>query len=50
VFSAYEQEVERSNQPGYVPPSLDHEDLDSFVDVGARAPAAASMGRMQPAH
>jgi stage V sporulation protein G len=50
VFSAYEQEVERSNQPGYVPPSLDHEDLDSFVDVGARAPAAASMGRMQAAH
>jgi stage V sporulation protein G len=35
VFAAYEQEVERSQQPGYVAPSLDHEDLDSFVDVGA---------------
>jgi len=35
VFAAYEQEVERSQQPGYVPPSLDHEDLDSSVDVGA---------------
>ena len=41
VFRAYEQEVERSQQPGYVPPSLDHEDLDSF-DLGI--PAAAGIG------
>jgi len=42
VFRAYEQEVERSQQPGYVAPSLDHEDLDSFVDVGGAAAAAAT--------
>jgi stage V sporulation protein G len=42
VFRAYEQEVERSQQPGYVAPSLDHEDLDSFVDIGGGAAAAAA--------
>jgi stage V sporulation protein G len=28
VVDAYQQELERSKQPGYVPPNLDHEDLD----------------------
>jgi stage V sporulation protein G len=28
VVGAYQQELERSKQPGYVPPSLDHEDID----------------------
>ena len=32
VFAAYEQEVERSHQPGYVPPNLDGEDFE-FYDV-----------------
>jgi stage V sporulation protein G len=30
VFAAYEQECERSRQPGYVPPNLEHEDMDTF--------------------
>jgi stage V sporulation protein G len=30
VVDAYQQELERSHQPGYVPPSLDHEDIDSY--------------------
>jgi stage V sporulation protein G len=45
VFRAYEQEVERSQQPGYVAPSLEHEDLDSFVDVGGAAAAAGAGAR-----
>ena len=46
VFAAYEQEVERSQQPGYVAPNLEHEDLDAPFDLG---PAGApSIGRMQP--
>jgi hypothetical protein len=44
VFSAYDQECERSRQPGYVPPNLDHEDLDSF-DM---PPSTSPVGRMQP--
>ena len=28
VVEAYQQELERSKQPGYVPPNLDQEDLD----------------------
>ena len=28
VLDAYQHELERSKQPGYVPPSLDHEDID----------------------
>lgn len=30
VVEAYWREVERSKQPGYVPPSLDHEDFDLY--------------------
>src|SRR5205807_2342701 len=30
VFEAYEREVERSKQPGYVPPSLDGEDFEFY--------------------
>ncbi|HYO08992.1 MAG TPA: SpoVG family protein [Tepidisphaeraceae bacterium] len=37
VVAAYQQELERSKQPGYVAPNLDHEDMD-FDD--ARPPAA----------
>jgi stage V sporulation protein G len=44
VFSAYEQEVQRSHQPGYVPPSLEHEDIDTF-DLGPAVPSAP-MDRM----
>jgi stage V sporulation protein G len=42
VFAAYEQEVERSHQPGYVPPNLEHEDMDTTFDLGP-APAVAPM-------
>jgi stage V sporulation protein G len=37
VVGAYQQEIERSKQPGYVPPNLDHEDMD-FDDVRSGAP------------
>jgi stage V sporulation protein G len=30
VVDAYERELERSKQPGYIPPSLDMEDADEF--------------------
>ena len=30
VIDAYDREMERSKQPGYVPPNLDHEDADEF--------------------
>jgi len=30
VVDAYERELERSRQPGYVPPNLDDQDLDEF--------------------
>ena len=37
VVGAFENEVEKSKQPGYVPPSLDGEDLDFFESQGAGA-------------
>jgi stage V sporulation protein G len=40
VVGAYQRELERSKQPGYVPPSLDHEDMDDLLDDGARLAAA----------
>lgn len=49
VFAAYEQEVERSHQPGYIPPNLDHEDMDTFVDLGPAAPSIPTLGgRVSP--
>ncbi len=35
VVTAYHDEVERSKQPGYVPPSLDGEDVDFLEFPGA---------------
>ena len=32
VVDAYQSELERSKQPGYVPPSLDHEDMEYIDD------------------
>jgi stage V sporulation protein G len=32
VVDAYQAELERSKQPGYVPPNLDHEDVDFDTD------------------
>ena len=43
VVTAYHDEVERSKQPGYVPPSLDGEDVD-FLDF----PAANNRMRLRP--
>jgi stage V sporulation protein G len=40
VVGAYQQELERSKLPGYVPPNLDHEDTD--FDEAPRASAAAT--------
>ena len=39
VVEAYWREVERSKMPGYVPPSLDHEDFDLY-DARPEAPQA----------
>ena len=36
VVDAYQQELDRSKEPGYVPPNLDHEDMDFDED---RAPS-----------
>jgi len=44
VVEAYFEEVEKSKQPGYVPPNLDGEDFD-FYDA---APAAVVMGDNAP--
>jgi stage V sporulation protein G len=33
VVDAYERELERSKQPDYVPPNLDHEDMDEFEEA-----------------
>jgi len=43
VVTAYHDEVERSKQPGYVPPSLDGEDVD-FLDL----PTANNRMRLRP--
>jgi stage V sporulation protein G len=44
VFRAYWREVDRSKQPGYVPPSLDGEDFD-FYDARPAGAARAMPGR-----
>jgi stage V sporulation protein G len=44
VVTAFENEVEKSKQPGYVPPSLDGEDLD-FFELG---PSSASRMKLRP--
>ena len=50
VLKAYHAERERSKQPGYVAPSLDHEDFDLYDDrPGVREPdknAAERHGRL----
>jgi len=38
VLSAYHNELERSKQPGYVPPSLDGEDFEFYDDPSHRPP------------
>jgi stage V sporulation protein G len=40
VVGAYQQELERSKMPGYVPPNLDHEDTDFDDPRPAHAAAA----------
>jgi stage V sporulation protein G len=40
VVAAYHEEVERSKQPGYVPPKLDGEMADFYYDVDAPADGA----------
>ena len=47
VFRAYWGEVERSKQPGYVPPSLDGEDFD-FYDAPPARPARAAVPQAGP--
>jgi stage V sporulation protein G len=47
VIGAYHEELERSKQPGYVPPSLDAEDVDLYDDRFNRAPSGNPM-RLRP--
>jgi stage V sporulation protein G len=42
VVDAYERELERSKQPGYVAPSLDHEDMDEFEAAPRLRPTGTS--------
>jgi stage V sporulation protein G len=39
VLAAYRDEIERSQQPGYVPQNLDGEFADLYEDDGAHAPS-----------
>jgi stage V sporulation protein G len=45
VFKAYQNELERSKQPGYVPPSLDGEDFEFYDDPPGRPQEARSEWR-----
>ena len=45
VVSAFREEVEKSKQPGYIPPSLDGEDLD-FYDLASSG--GGSRMRLRP--
>ncbi len=47
VIGAYHEELVRSKQPGYVPPSLDAEDMDLCDDRFNRAPSMPAM-RLRP--
>jgi len=48
VIGAYHEELERSKQPGYVPPSLDADDMDLYDDARFnRAPSASAL-RLRP--
>ena len=50
VLDAYEEELERSKQPGYVPPNLDGEDLDFYDAPAARIGEASNESdfRLEP--
>ncbi|HEX2973316.1 MAG TPA: SpoVG family protein [Tepidisphaeraceae bacterium] len=47
VISAYHQEIERSKQPGYVPPNLDGEDLDPYDSPSSHAGEADRRYRLR---
>ena len=48
VLGAYEQEVERSKQPGYVPTSLDAEDFEFYDDRPGRPADAPAFKQSEP--
>jgi stage V sporulation protein G len=49
VVEAFQREFERSKQPGYVPPNLDHEEIDfQLEDATARLAAASGNLRLRP--
>lgn len=49
VVEAYRREVERSKLPGYVPPSLDHEDFDIYDAAHAGGGSVGSLPAMSSA-
>jgi stage V sporulation protein G len=49
VLEAYDRELERSRQPGYVPPSLDGEDFELYDDRPARPAAAGAINGVHTA-
>jgi stage V sporulation protein G len=49
VLDAYDGELERSQMPGYVAPSLDAEDFEFYDDRPARSDAGAALNGVAPA-
>ena len=52
VFKAYHRELERSQQPGYVPPSLDGEDFELYDDnlTGRAQPGRSEWKAVEVVH
>ncbi len=46
VFGAYQRELDRSRQPGYVAPNLDGEDFEFYDDRSTRPPGDHAMRPM----
>ena len=50
VVDAYERELERSKQPGYVPPNLDMDDADDYDAPPPRLRPTGTTGTMGTTH
>jgi stage V sporulation protein G len=47
VIAAYQMELERSKQPGYISPNLDGEDLDFYDLAGVQSDEGSSKGLLR---